>query len=661
MAEDAIIKSNYSDIYETSRAGWDNFATQAMTDLDFALKAQYTEDEAHQAEIQDRDLFTIDKIGRQLNLLHGYEIRNRHILKIGSQGSIDMPEDIACGQHTKLLMSLMARRGGYEVLSDAFKWGTLVQGSNLIEIWRDRDRNLRFGRLGWNQFLLNPNVVMDDLSDCGDIMTGQWISKDKTKSLLPSAADKIDKIRTLSQSSRWPFLGTPALGNKAGLRLFEQWWRRETEFEQRVISRLTGQEISFTELVNKFFNGDVRLANQKINDMRLPNGAPALSKFSKPVDIIKLSIFVDDELVWDGVNPLKLRDYNYVWVHGDWCPESPRSELKLQSYVRRLRDPQRALNRRTNQIYDIIESQLQGRRILRDKYVRNPEDAYKSGQGVVLHVNDDAPDGMGLREIFEQLPASDVPQSLFAALEMTDKAETEAGGLNQEIFGSDDKDIPAILGRFRTGQALTGQAPMFQSFRNSKRQLGIKLVRAVQLNYPPDKVAEIINEQPSQGFYEENLTKFDCNPVEGLLTDSQQQLFYLELKALRSEFPEAAASIPLSELVKYSPTPFKRELTEIIQKAEQRQNQAQQQMQQIQQTAQALEIERAKGEILATRGIAEERRAQAVENQSDAALNRIKTIAEINDIGTQRLFELIDKGIALEQLQQQNIEVKAKS
>ncbi len=661
MAKAQELKSDYDESFEIKRTGWERQLQQGMTDLDFYFRAQYTADEAKQAELQDRELYVLDKIGRQVNLLHGYEIRNRHILKIGPQGKPNPQEDKACSQHTSVIMNLMVTAGGYDVLSEAFKWGSLVQGSNLIEIWRDRDGDLQFSRLGWNQFLLNPGLTKTDLSDCQDIALGRWIDEKRIKFLLPQSADKLDKVPPLTNVSRWDFLNNPILQNKANRMLMEEWWRQDTKFEQTVISRKDGTEIPFKQFVTQFAQGDTKIANRAIAELKMPNDNPLLSKFSKPVDEMKLTIFVNNQMVFDGPNPLKADDYNFVWIHGDWCAECPRDDIKLQSWSRKLRDPQRALNRRTNQIYDIIESQIQGVRITRSKYLMNPEDTHKSGQGITLHVKSDAPDNMALDQFFDQKPSSEVPQSLFAALEMTDKAETETGGLNQEIFGSDDKDIPAILAKHRTGMALTGQAGLFQGFRNAKAQLGRKLVRLVQLNYPPQKVEEMINEQVVPGFYEKNLTRFDCTPIEGLLTESQQSLFYAELKALRAEFPNEAQKIPLSEIAKYSPTPFKPELIEMIAKAEQAEAQRGQQAQKIQEMAQQLEIERVKGEILGNRGIAEERRAQAVENISDAALNRVKTMSEIQDIGEERLLRLAQLGLEFEKVIQLNQEVKVKS
>lgn len=661
MTQDNDLKSDKQDIYEILFDGWNDFLLNGEIDLSYYCGAQFTQEELERADDQGRQLHTMDKTARQVNLLHGYEIRNRHILKIGPVGMPQQQEDEACRQHTAMGMALDAR-GGYSIMSNAFKWGTLVQGSNLLEFWRDRDGTLQTSRLGWNQFLLNPSLTKTDLSDCDDILTGRWISKDKVKMLVPTA--DIDDITPLKFGERWPYLGNPGLGNKANNRMYEEWWRRRTDYVQTVISRITGQEVPFKEFAKTFYNGDTKYANLRIKELRLPDGSPAVSKYNKPVDTIKLTIFVDGENVWDGDNPLGMRDYNFVWFHGDWCPEQNRNELKLRSFVRRIREPQRAFNRRMNQIYDIIESQIQAGRVVRSKYLMNPEDAYKSGQGVVLHAkggDDGLPDSMTLADLVYQFTGADVPQSLFAALEMTDKAETDAGGLNQEIFGSDDKDIPGILHSYRTGQALTGQAGMFQGFRDAKAEVGKKRARLVQLIYTPQMVAEIINEQPGEGFYKESMTRFDCTPVEGLLTDTQQMLFFQELKMLRQNDPTFQQLIPASLLIKYFPGQSRDELLKAVRQAEQQAQQRAQKAEQLQQTMQIVEIEQAKGQIVANRGIAAAQQAKAVEDISDAALNRVKVIAEINDIGAGRMLELLNLGLELERVQQQNREVRAKS
>lgn len=646
MPNDKTTKSEFHDVYEINATGWQLFNEQACLDNDFALKAQHTYDDMERADRQNRILHTIDKIGRQINLLHGYEIRNRHILKIAPQGNFEENEDMACNQHTGVIMSLMARHGGYNTLSEAFRWGTLSQGSNLIEIWRDREGLLQYGRLGYNQFLLDHGLTKSDLSDCGDILTGQWISTEKAKMLVPTAANEIEGIKPLTHTSRWPFQGAPAMMNKAGKRMFEQWWHRTTEEVPVVQHRITGQKRTFEQFVNETAGGDKELANQLINNFRLPNGAPALVRFRDIKDKVELKIFIDDELIWEGDNPMKLRDYNYTWVHGLWCPECPRTELKLQSYVRGERDPQKMYNRKINQAMDIIESQIQGVRMTRSKYLMNPEDAYKSGQGINLQVNEDAPDQLPLKQIFDQYPGSEVPQSVFTMLALIDKDVSETGGLNQEIFGTDDKpDVSGVLHAYRTGKALTAQAWMFQNLLASKRDFGRKQVQLVQLNYSKELIRKIINQDPVPGFYNEDLTRFDCIPTEGLLTDSQQNMYYQELKELLRDFGDMFAGIITPDmLVKAAPIQFKIPTLQAIQKAMQaRQQQAQavaktqQITDQLTQGLTAVQISQAKENI-----------ADSQEKRAEAELNRAKTLTEINKNRFDPIAALIKEQVKLE-------------
>ncbi len=657
MPNDETTISEFHDVYEINDTAWRPFNEQACLDLDYYLKAQHTYEEMQRADRQNRLLHTIDKIGRQVNLLHGYEIRNRHILKIGPQGNFDETEDQACNQHTGVLMSLMARHGGYDMMSEAFKWGILVQGSNLIESWRDRSGTIQYGRLGWNQFLLDHGLTKDDLSDCGDILTGQWISTEKAKMLVPTAADEIEAIDPLTHTSRWPFQGTPTMMNKAGKRMFEQWWHRTTEEVSVVQNRLTGQEKTFKEFLRDEARGDKNLANQLLQNFRTPDGAPVLVKFRDIKGKVELKISVDDELVWSGDNPMKIRDYNYTWFHGMWCPEQPRTELKLQAFTRGLRDPQRMYNRKINQAMDIIESQIHGVRMTRSKHLMNPEDAYLSGQGINLQVNEDTPDEMPFKQIFDQIPASEVPQSVFTMLQIIEKDGVETGGLNQEIFGTDEKnkEISGILHAYRTGKALTGQGWMFQGLRSSKRDFGRKQVQLVQLNYDPRRVRKIINEEPAQGFYDDDLSRFDCAPTEGLETDSQQNMYYQELKSLLLELPDEFRGIITADmLVKASPMQFKTPTLQAIQRAVKSRQQAQQAQAQSQQSTDKL----TQGLTAVQISQAQENMADAREKRSEVPLNRMKTLAQAQKISAEPLVALVKEEVRLQIAQDKNRQVQ---
>lgn len=302
---------------------------------------------------------------------------------------------------------------------------------------------------------------------------------------------------------------------------------------------------------------------------------------------------------------------------------------------------------------DIIESQAQGMRIVRDKYLRNWEDAYKSGQGVVLHVNDEAPPEMLLKQIFDQVSASEVPQSLFQALDVIDKAETETGGLNQEIFGTDEKDveISGVLHAYRTAKALTGQAWMFQTLLASKRDFGRKQVQLVQLNYDPQRVQEIINERPVPGFYDDNLVRFDCNPTEGIDTDSQRNMFYLELKDLLKTFPEMFAGIITPDmLVKNAPMQFSNVMLQAIQRAQQQKMH----LQKVTMQQQLVGNQLTQGLTAAQIAQAQEDIASAAEKRSEIPLNRMKTLAQAQKLQADPLVALVKEEVRLQIAQEKS-------
>lgn len=640
------LRTDWPDMYNNYRDGWRNWLPEAQTDLEMYLDAQFSSQEHAWANRQGRSLLVFNKMKRQVKLLHGYEIRNRHVLKIGPIGRED---DEACRQHTGVIMQLMAG-DGYDILSDAFKWGPLVSGSNLLEIWRDRSGDLKFNRRGHNSFVLDPMLTKPDLSDCQGILTGAWIAKDKIKSLLPTSADRISKVKPIQGTYRWKYMpGKPGRDKDDTVRLYEEWWRQKTTYETTIIDRLTGHQVPFDQFVSRIMRGDRRRANWFVENWTLRGGMPALSKYEKPQKEIRLSIFVDGEPVWDGENPLGLDDYNFVWLAGEWVPECDRDELKLQGFVRTLRDPQKARNKRMNQILDLIESQLQGWRAVRQGHLVDIEDAYSSGQGKVIQIlkNSEKP----FDEVFRQYPAPDIPPGLFNMLEVLDKDEMQAGGMNEEIMGSDDKDIPGILHSYRTGAALTGQQGIFSGYRRAKRQLGQKLVRLVQEHYGPGKVYRLLNEQPAQGFYEPDFVKYDCNPTEGLLTDSQRHLWYLELKGLRAQFPDAAQAIPLSMLVKDMPIQFPRELLEAIQKSEQMQSQLMQAQLQSKQAMDNMMMAQAAEDI-----------ADAEESRAGAVLDRAKAMTELRNIPKELFLQLMDRLIKLEQvvMSGRNAQSKAK-
>ena len=141
-------------------------------------------------------------------------------------------------------------------------------------------------------------------------------------------------------------------------------------------------------------------------------------------------------------------------------------------------------------------------------------------------------------------------------------------------------------------------------------------------------------------------------------------MHYADLVQLTEMLMRLKQPVPpfmFSMLMKAAPIAGKSELMKKIEQYEQEQSKQGQEQKQKQDMMMNLEIERVKGEIFANRGIAEAQRAKAVEDISDAALNRAKTAAEIQDLMQGRINEYFQLAIQLEGITQQNREVTAKS
>jgi len=170
------------------------------------------------------------------------------------------------------------------------------------------------------------------------------------------------------------------------------------------------------------------------------------------------------------------------------------------------------------------------------------------------------------------------------------------------------------------------------------------LAKFIQKNYNKNKVARILNEQPVPQFYTEDLSRYDLVPQEGLLTETQQQMFYIELRQAKAE----GAPITWTMIFENAPMQMKDKLLKMMKEEEQRQQQAQQEQLKEKQLLDQMRM----AKIDADLGRGAERRAQEEENRAGAALSRIKTAKEIEEMGFDRVLKFIDRAIAFEGVNQ---------
>jgi len=156
----------------------------------------------------------------------------------------------------------------------------------------------------------------------------------------------------------------------------------------------------------------------------------------------------------------------------------------------------------------------------------------------------------------------------------------------------------------------------------------------------------LINEQPAPGFYKQDFVKYDCSLVEGLLTSSQQEAFWFELKEIRRDFPDAVQLLPLSVVAKYCPTVWKSSLVQLIRQGEQQMAQQAQKQQQADERSQKMQDALTESELAQS----EERRTQAQENLTGAALDKAQTMAKIQELKDRPLRERAKLALEVEKM-----------
>ena len=601
MATDKDIKKDFEEAYSQANAGWGDYIKEAKQDFDFMCNEQWNSTEKQYLANQRRNALVFNRIRRVVKIITGYQRKNRLAFKIDPVG---MEDDRAASQLTGVLMDVMRVGNGYNVMSDAFECGPCITGLNFVEPYIDRRGDIRYKRLPYNKCLPDPTFSERDLSDCGYFIRREYVSKDEAKMLVPGHDTDIDNLQA-GRDEKFPNMTIANKRFAEHLLSYDEFWRKTTKRTKVLIDKATGQE-------------QVWQGGQKALEYVLTQ-YPMVTAIDRWVESVNLEIFIQGVQFYTGPDPFGLDEYRFVPLIGFWYPEVESDKLKLQGIIRSIRDPQVEFNKRISQEIDIIESQINTGYDALENSVVNPESLYQSGQGKVTWVKNEG-NAAGLDAIRKKQTV-DIPQGLFQLNQTIDKLLTEIPGINDELFGTEEKDIAGVLSKMRQGGALTILQDLFDNYRFSKKLLGKKTIKLIQKNYHPQKVMRIINEQPVQEFYDPDLSRYDVSVQEGLLTDSQRQMYYEELKALQ----QAGAPIPFTAIVEAAPIQLKEHLKKHIQMAEKAQQQASQGEQQMNQLTQQL----MQSQIAENLAQAQERRAEIQQNIATAGLNRAKTAAEI--------------------------------
>jgi len=333
---------------------------------------------------------------------------------------------------------------------------------------------------------------------------------------------------------------------------------------------------------------------------------PEVTVIEQDIPTVNLGILLDGNTMYDGPNPMGIDNYPLVPVFGYYTPELPYSEWRIQGMVRALRGPQFLFNRRLIIQLDILESQKTSGIMAKENSLVNPKDAYKTGQGTVLWLKEDAQ--------MTDIQTIQPPNLTAGILQITDTMQrliNDISGINEELLGSAVDDKAGILAMLRQGAGLTTLQSLFDQLDRSQKLLGKRQLEAIQNNWTPGKIEQIIEEKPTEQFYNKNFGKYDAAIEEGTNTTTQRQMQFAQLMYLR----EAGVNVPSEFLLKAATLQNKNDLIAAVSAQEQAAQQQQQMTTQAALQEQQATMQLAQARAAADIGLGMERQSRIQENQ----------------------------------------------
>jgi len=546
----------------------------------------------------------------------------------------------------------MQQQNGYNLISEAFE-GALITGLNMISLWMDysNDRingDIKMDVEPFNSFIMDPYFTKMDLSDCRYIIRRRYVTEREAKSLLPRASSDIDKLKPYENDGKFSYMVQSRRGMCEGLYAYDELWQKTRKKAKLLIDNVTGE--------TRVWRG----TRNSLAEFRRTFPWIETKTIYEPA--MQYTVLINSEPMWQGDDPAGIDDYPFVPVVAYYEPQYDRLDYRLQGVVRAVRDAQEEYNKRRSKMVDILDSQVNSGWIVKENTVNNPQDLYRTGQGVVIETSSTAVAGD-----LQKIQSPEIPQSMFALTEELNKSIMEISGASEELMGVADQgnsEISGVLAKVRAYNSLTTLQDLFDRLNLSQKIIGQKIIKLIQNNWTPEKVQRITNREPTQEFYNHEFGKYDSVVREGMLTDTQRNMAYAQALQARN----AGIPIPDSFIIDMLPIANKQELRKAYEQQEQQQQAQQQKMQEQEDLSKKL----ANAEVISRLSLADERRkrsvadlalarervSESVQNRAQALLDSVKTVKEIQGMDQERflngmefILELAERGAEQEQAQ----------
>ena len=559
-------------------------------------------------------------------MITGYQRQHRKAINyIPSEGADPNTTD----QYTRVMTHVCNTEGIHEQFSKACELAA-VSGMVLLQPYLDytgsdpAQGSVRLKIWEYNSFLVDPYFRSPDMSDAQFVWTQEYISKYEAESRFP---DQLDKIVPMSGAPQryGNFYFLPENYNMArnDLMVLSYVWYKWKTKKKRLYSRTRNQ---FFDFAGGQENLEALLYN--IQDME---------EVTVEVPCWKLAVVLNDQLMFQGENPLGFDTCPFVPVFWNYEPHINYYDLRVRSLVRTMRDPQFLFNYKVITNNDIASATINAGWKRKVGAVANEDNLKKAGQGWDVVINE----GYELTDCEKIIPSA-VPESDLALAQQMSDLIFSTSGINMENWsGQEDKQISSLTMMLKQAANLMVFQKYFDQWDYSLKLLGDKLLSIILYNWNAEKVGLLIGEEPTPHFYSKVFAKYQVIVEEGLLTPTQKSFQAQQMLDINAAFGREV--LPASMIIENMNIQGKAQIMEFLKGQEEQMAAVQEEQTTIQHA-----FEEAKLQELKSKAIANIARAREDHSRSESNLGLYEE--RLSMIERNRAMSLKEKQNALTSL-----------
>ncbi len=460
-------------------------------------------------------------IQQPVNMVTGYERQHRKQWMFqATEGGDAQTAD----QQTKLMIST-ANRGAIHEQKSKLKELSAIAGMCLAQPYLDftagddqAQGDLKVKIWEYNSFLIDPYFRSPDASDAQFIWCQEYISKREAEHRFP---DKIENISPMSGSPQryGSFYFLPENYNMArnDLMVLSYVWYKWKRKKKRLYSRSK----------NQFYD----VAPQADIDALVYN-IPDLEEVTVEVPTWKLATVLNDQLMYQGDNPLGGDACPCVPYFWNYDPHINYGDLRSRSLVKTMRSPQFLFNYKIINNNDIAAATINAGWKRKQGAVANEDNLKKAGQGWDVIINH----GFEMTDVEKIIPSA-VPDSDLALADQMKQLIYETSGINIENWsGQQDKQISSLTAMIKQAANLMVFQKYYDQWDYSDKILGERCMSVMLNNWNAEKVQLMIGEEPTPFFYSKIFSKYQCMVEEADLTPTQQNLQAQNMMEINAAF-----------------------------------------------------------------------------------------------------------------------------